>query len=42
MLPQDVICAELESGKGTQFDPVFAEVMLQMIAEDTEYQMPER
>lgn len=39
LLSQDVVKAELEKGKGTQFDPYFAEIMLEIIEEDTEYQM---
>lgn len=42
VLPQDIIRAEMEKGKGTQFDPVFAEIMLGMIDEDTDYQMREK
>ena len=38
-LPQDVVRSEIEKGKGTQFDPVVAEIMLQMIDEDTQYSM---
>ena len=38
-LPQEVVRAEIEKGKGTQFDPQFAEIMLQLIDEDTEYQL---
>ncbi len=41
VLPQQHIYEELEKGKGTQFDPVFTEVMLQMISEDTDYHMRE-
>lgn len=40
-LPQDVIRDEIECGRGTQFDPEIADIMLQIIAEDTEYQMKE-
>lgn len=40
-LSQEVVRAEIEKGKGTQFDPVFADIMLQMIDEDTEYTMRE-
>lgn len=40
-LPQDVIRNEIEKGKGTQFDPAIADVMLQMIDEDAEYNMKE-
>ena len=32
---------EIEKGRGSQFDPVFADIMLAMIDEDTEYQMRE-
>ena len=41
ILPQEVVRSELEKGKGTQFDPVFADIMLQIIAEDTEYRLRE-
>lgn len=41
-LPQEVVRAEVEKGKGTQFDPVFADIMLAMIDEDVDYQMRER
>lgn len=41
-LPQEVVRSEIEKGKGTQFDPVFADIMLQMIDEDTEYKMREQ
>ncbi|MCR5669841.1 MAG: response regulator [Butyrivibrio sp.] len=40
-LPQDVVRSEIERGRGTQFDPQFADIMLQMIDEDTEYKMRE-
>lgn len=39
MLPQDYIISELEKGKGTQFDPDAAEVMIQLIKEDVDYTM---
>ncbi len=42
VLPQETIRAELEKGKRTQFDPAFAEIMLQMMSEDTEYRMREK
>lgn len=42
VLPQAQVRAEVEKGKGTQFDPVFAEVMLTMMDEDTDYQMREK
>ena len=38
-LPQDVVRQEIEKGCGTQFDPAIADIMLQMIADDPEYQM---
>ena len=38
-LPQDVVRSEIMKGKGTQFDPQIADIMLQMIDEDTEYRM---
>ena len=41
-LPQHVVRAELLKGRGTQFDPQFADIMLRMIDEDTEYEMRER
>ncbi len=40
-LPQEVISSEIKKGKGTQFDPKIADVMLEMIQDDTEYQMKE-
>lgn len=41
-LPQSQVRSELERGKGTQFDPVFAEIMLHMMDEDVDYQMREK
>lgn len=41
ILPQDRVRSEIENGKGTQFDPDFAEIMLQLIDEDKEYKMRE-
>ena len=41
VLPQEVVRGEIEKGKGTQFDPKFAYIMLSMIDEDTEYTMKE-
>ncbi len=41
ILPQEVVRGEIEKGKGTQFDPVFADIMLQMIDEDKDYEMHE-
>ena len=41
IIPQDHVKSEIEKGMGTQFDPEFAKIMLDMIAEDTEYIMHE-
>ena len=38
-LSQEVVRGEIEKGRGTQFDPQFADIMIQMIDEDTEYRM---
>ena len=38
-LPQAVVHAEIAKGRGTQFDPLFADIMLQMIEEDTDFTM---
>ena len=40
-LPQDVIRSEIEKGKGTQFDPEIADIMLQIIDEDKSYCLKE-
>lgn len=39
--PQEEVRAEIERCKGTQFDPVIAEYLIQMIDEDKEYRMHE-
>ncbi len=36
-LPQATAREELVSGRGTQFDPVFADIMIGMIDEDSDY-----
>ena len=41
ILPQEAVRGEIERGKGSQFDPVFADLMLEIIAEDPEYQLRE-
>lgn len=41
IFPQTVVRNEIVKGKGTQFDPVIADYMLEMIDEDTEYRMHE-
>ncbi|WP_407429028.1 HD-GYP domain-containing protein [Treponema sp.] len=40
-LAQSVVRSEIEKGTGSQFDPKYAEIMLKMIDEDTEYTMKE-
>lgn len=40
-LPQEVVRSEIEKNKGTQFDPVIADIMLQLIDEDKDYNMKE-
>ncbi len=42
VLPQKVVREEIQKGKGTQFDPHFAEIMIEMIDEDKEYQLCEQ
>ena len=42
VLPQAEARAEIESGVGTQFDPVFARIMLDMIDEDRDYTMRQK
>ncbi|MBQ3062012.1 MAG: HD-GYP domain-containing protein [Lachnospiraceae bacterium] len=41
VLAQDIVRSEIKKGKGTQFDPVVAEVMLELIDEDKNYVMHE-
>ena len=38
-LLQEVVRKEIEEGKGTQFDPDFADIMLHMIDDDEDYRM---
>ena len=38
---QEHVRSEIERCRGTHFDPLFADIMVQMIAEDTEYRMRE-
>ena len=40
--PQEKVRRELEKGSGTQFDPVFADIMLEMMHEDIDYNMREK
>ena len=39
VLSQEIVRGEIEKGKGGQFDPKFADIMLGMIDEDKEYKM---
>lgn len=41
-LPQGIVREEIEAGTGTQFDPKFAKIMLEMIDEDKDYLMKEQ
>ena len=42
VIPQKVVRDEIECCSGTQFDPRFAEIMLEMINEDVTYDMKEK
>ncbi len=42
VIPQDVVKGELEKGSGTQFDPQFAAIMLEIIKEDVDYKLHEQ
>ncbi len=42
VIPQQLIREELVKGAGTQFDPRFAEVMLELIDKDPDYRMQEK
>ncbi len=39
VMPQEKVLEEIEKGKGTQFDPEIADIMIAMIKEDKEYSM---
>ncbi len=41
-LPQETVRGEIEKGKGSQFDPRFADIMLSMIDEDKDYSMRDK
>ena len=41
LMPQEKVRTEIEKGKGSQFDPAFAGIMLHMIDEDRDYRMHE-
>lgn len=40
-LPQNIVRQEIEKGVGTQFDPAIAQIMLDIIDEDTDYKLQE-
>ena len=40
-MPQAKVREQVERGRGTQFDPVFADIMLDMIDQDADYRMRE-
>ena len=40
-LTQEAVRKEIENGRGTQFDPVFAEIMLQIIDDDPDFRLRE-
>lgn len=42
VMPQEVVKEELRQGSGTQFDPYFVDIMLQMMEEDKAYRMCSR
>ena len=41
VLSQEIVRQEIEKGRGTQFDPVFADIMLGIIDDDTGYMLRE-
>ena len=41
VMPQEKVREQIERGLGTQFDPAFGRIMLEMIDEDREYRMRE-
>ncbi len=42
VLPQQEVYEEIKKGRGTQFDPDFADIMLMLMEEDTAYDMREK
>ena len=42
VLSQDTICEEIKNGRGTQFDPRYADIMLEIISEDKDYTLREK
>ena len=41
LLTQEAVLSEMEKGRGTQFDPKIADVMIELIKNDTDYTMHE-
>lgn len=41
-MPQERVIKEIRDGSGTQFDPRFADIMLEMISEDKNYDLREK
>ena len=41
LLSQETVLSEVEKGKGSQFDPQIAEIMIELIKSDTDYTMHE-
>ena len=41
LMPQEKVREQISNGRGSQFDPKFADVMLNMIDEDKDYKMHE-
>ena len=39
IMPQEKVREEIQKGRGRQFDPVFADIMLKMIDDDSDYTM---
>lgn len=42
VMPQSTVMEEIRKGIGTQFDPRYAQVMIELIEEDRDYQMREK
>ncbi len=41
VLSQDIVLGEVQKGRGSQFDPHIADIMIELIKEDTDYTMHE-
>ena len=42
IMTQEAVREQIAKGAGTQFDPRFAKIMLEMIDEDVDYKMHEK